>query len=359
MGSTLLIGNVWIIDKRSGSCLIHRNYGKLTKIDSNLFSGLLTAIINFSVEITGGDFVRSVAMGVNKFFYHLSDDFIIAISMDENSNEEEAKPILQIILDSFISQGYAEKALNQKNYGVLEPFEKELDQMVHAMESSIIISQDNKGGIQERKTQTESPDPNAIFKKQDIEKAIENAEAALSGGSYKEAINFFKLAIKGFEDLKELEMANWCNEMINLTKVLWLKEIEEKTENIQSPQTKPVTEYAFIIPTIENEIPPPKDAFAPPEMIEQTPIEIKTVDTSSPKPEAKLVKKYKKIPVVIKNPGSKMKFQPPDSLVIILCNGENSIEDIVEKTKLSTLEVNEILRKYQKKKILEIKRVLM
>ncbi len=194
---------MWIIEKKTGSCLIHRNYGKLEKIDSNLFSGLLTAIINFSQEITGGDFIKSVAMGRNKFFYNLSENFIVAISMDEKYTAEDAKSILEIILDSFISEGYAEKALESSEVWQLHPFEEAIDKIVQTFENSIILIRDDTGIVEEmQKKAEEVVNPLLAKKKEEIEKAIENAEWALSGGNYKEAVKCFKTAADGFTGIQ-------------------------------------------------------------------------------------------------------------------------------------------------------------
>jgi len=353
-----LIGNVWIIDKKSGSCLIHRNYGKLAKIDSNLFSGLLTAIINFSLEITGGDFVRSVAMGVNKFYYHLSEDFIIAISMDANFTEDDAKPILQIILDSFISQGYAQKALTTNDVIVLQPFEEEIDQMVRTIEASIVISEDSQGNVEERKKQPITIDPETNLKKKEIEKAIENAEWALSGTNYKEAIKFFKIAAESFEFLLEMEMADWCYEMINLTKMLWLKAIGDGTKYISAPQDE-LIEPSTTKETNNNEIiSSHKQISKNFEYIDEINKHSNTKTTPSIIGSSKTEELCKKIPYIIKKHGKNVKVKPPESLVIILCDGKNTIEDIAKKTKLTQLKVNEILRKFQKKNIIKIKRVI-
>ena len=137
-----MISNVWIIGKKTGLCLIHNNYGKLKKVDANLFSGLLAAIINFSEEVTGGDFIKSVAMGSNKFFYRVSSNFIIAISMEERYNELDAKPILDHILNSFITMGYADLALSTQNTLLLEPLEKQIDEIIQDATNILTIRRD-------------------------------------------------------------------------------------------------------------------------------------------------------------------------------------------------------------------------
>ncbi|MHA1383711.1 MAG: hypothetical protein ACTSR3_08155 [Candidatus Helarchaeota archaeon] len=342
-----MIGNVWIINKKSGSCLIHRNYGKLEKIDSNLFSGLLTAIINFSLEITGGDFVRSVAMGKNKFFYHLSDDFIIAVSMDEDFTEEDARPILQIILDSFISQGYAEQALINSDVFMLQPFEEEIDKMVQTIEESTIISQGSEGIVEKRKIPVKSEDTQIIQKKKEIEHAIENAEWAMAAANYKEAIGFFKIAGEGFNYLKEPDMAEWCFEMAGLTKMLWLKTLEESTQYISRPAQKITEQKSMENKVITDiKIKNKKRAISGSKKIQ--PLRIKTTTSEL----------CKRLPYLQKHPGKKFKFPTPDSYIIPLCDGTRSIEEIAKITKINLLKVNEIIRKYQKKKLIKIKRVI-
>ena len=80
----------------------------------------------------------------------------------------------------------------------------------------------------------------------------------------------------------------------------------------------------------------------------------------SKKTEAQYVKPstttFAKLPVLLKELTGKEKFPLNDVRVLQLCDGKHTIEDIIKKTKLSRLEIQNIVRNYQKKKVLNLKR---
>ena len=65
-----------------------------------------------------------------------------------------------------------------------------------------------------------------------------------------------------------------------------------------------------------------------------------------------------RVPVLTVSIKSK-KFGMEEAKVLHLVNGENTISDICEKTRLPQLKVDEILRKYQKKRWIKLKRVII
>ncbi|MHA1263838.1 MAG: double zinc ribbon domain-containing protein [Candidatus Helarchaeota archaeon] len=78
-----------------------------------------------------------------------------------------------------------------------------------------------------------------------------------------------------------------------------------------------------------------------------------------PEPEEKALSKAAvRVPVLTVSIANK-KFGMEEAKVLHLVNGENTISDICEKTGLPQLKVDEILRKYQKKKWIKLKRVII
>ncbi|MFX1450712.1 MAG: hypothetical protein ACFFCM_07720 [Promethearchaeota archaeon] len=349
-----MIGDVWIIDKHSGVCLIHKNYDKSQNVDANLFSGLLTAIINFSAEVTGGDYVKSVTMGSKKFFYSISDYFIIAVSMDLGFNEVDAKIFLGNILTTFVKLGFLDKALRTEDVLVLKPFELEIDKIVHDTARGLAVGPGKTHDLAELTAVKEIDAPETKLKKAKIEDAIENAEWSLSMGYYKDALVYFETAVNLFRELEEFDMAKWCEEMIELTKMMELQEeietISETEKEIDQPIPGETPETSKMDPILAKKAELLKD------------IGQFRSESTSEKTVKKIVKPTSKRyaerrPSLVKKLGSQ-KLPLEDLKVLRLCNGTNNIQEITNKSNLALVKVNEIIRKYQKKKMITIKRVI-
>ncbi|MHA1378256.1 MAG: hypothetical protein ACTSRG_07725 [Candidatus Helarchaeota archaeon] len=67
-------------------------------------------------------------------------------------------------------------------------------------------------------------------------------------------------------------------------------------------------------------------------------------------------KTFAKLPILTKKLTGKEKFPIEHVLVLNLCDGEHVIEEIVKKTRLTRIAVEKIIRDYQKKKMVTIKR---
>ncbi|MFX1450713.1 MAG: hypothetical protein ACFFCM_07725 [Promethearchaeota archaeon] len=309
-----MIEDIWIVDKYSGLCIIHKKYGKSQNIDSNLFSGLLTAIVNFSAEITGGDYIKAVTMGSKKFFYSISDYFILAVSMDLSFDEVDAKIFLGNILTAFVKLGYADKAINQSDYdpSVFKPFEISIDKIVKNTKRSLAISANDTESLTDQYPEIqEIESPEIKLKKAKIEEAIEHAEHSLSKGFYKDALIHFQTAKNLFNELEEFDMAKWCKEMIERIKMV---ELEEEIEAFSKLEREKAQKF---------------------------PDETEKIT--------------KETPILVKKLGKK-KMSFIDMEILSLCNGNRTIEEISNKTNIPLIKVKEIIQKYQKRNFIEIKR---
>lgn len=67
----------------------------------------------------------------------------------------------------------------------------------------------------------------------------------------------------------------------------------------------------------------------------------------------------KSVPFLIKKLTGKEKFPLEEAQILQFCDGTNSIEDICAKTGYARLKVDEVIRDYQKKKWIELKRIVL
>ncbi len=94
------------------------------------------------------------------------------------------------------------------------------------------------------------------------------------------------------------------------------------------------------------------------EITEEITISQQTAPTPSAKPQYTQVdsKKFAKLPRLIKELTGKEKFPINDVKILRLCDGTHTIMDIIKETKISRLAVEGVIRTYQKKKYLTLKR---
>ncbi|NVM03395.1 MAG: hypothetical protein HWN67_13775 [Candidatus Helarchaeota archaeon] len=67
-------------------------------------------------------------------------------------------------------------------------------------------------------------------------------------------------------------------------------------------------------------------------------------------------KKFARLPRLIKELTGREKFPINDVKVLRLCDGKHTIKDIIKETKISRLAVESVIRNYQKKKYISLKR---
>jgi len=88
--------------------------------------------------------------------------------------------------------------------------------------------------------------------------------------------------------------------------------------------------------------------------IEEVPEKLEGVQSET----ATVTQSFKKLPLLIKKLDGKEKFPIEVATVLRFCDGEHSIEEICEKTKYPKVKVNSIIREYNQKKWLDLKKVL-
>ena len=67
----------------------------------------------------------------------------------------------------------------------------------------------------------------------------------------------------------------------------------------------------------------------------------------------------KTVPFLMKKLTGKEKFPLEDAQILQFCDGTNSIEDICAKTGYARLKVDQVIREYQKRKWIELKRIVL
>lgn len=96
-----LIQNVYIIRSSSGLCLLTRKYGEIN-FNEDLISGFLTALRDFSKEVTGGEgVIRVLDMNAYNVILVFKEALMIAAAVDKFDNKNIAMSALNKILTQF------------------------------------------------------------------------------------------------------------------------------------------------------------------------------------------------------------------------------------------------------------------
>lgn len=124
VGDGHMIHNVYIM-KRSGECIISRKYGSL-KVDEDLVTGFLSAILNFSEQLDG-ERVESIVMGNKKFVYTGMGDVIFIAYADKNDPVKES---LEVLGRTFMEK-YGETLKKWKGErDIFNDFTKQMDEIL-------------------------------------------------------------------------------------------------------------------------------------------------------------------------------------------------------------------------------------
>jgi len=239
-----LINNIWIINKTTSVCLLQKSYENQTKqLDNDLFSGFMTAIFNFSKEISDfGESVHSISMGRTKFFYQSTENIIVVVSTDRRINEILIEPVMERIITEFQKKGYEALVTKRvQEIGLFEDFKAPLDNIVHDAEKTLgsLITEEDAYIIEQKispqqrspilkavqasaRTETEKAELQAL--EENVIEAIENAEQAISEGDIQGSIIYYGVAAGLFQRLGENEKAELCNNMIRQAKEVLSKQ---------------------------------------------------------------------------------------------------------------------------------------
>ncbi|MHC1592075.1 MAG: hypothetical protein ACXQS8_08305 [Candidatus Helarchaeales archaeon] len=217
--------------------MLQKTYVNNTKqLDNDLFSGFITAIFNFSKEISDFDeSLHSISMGRVRFFYRSTEAIIVVVSADKRINESQIEPIMDRIISEFQEKGFEKLVAKRvQEIQVFEKFSNNLDRIITDAEEMLQATIIEEEPIQERKSKLKARSPilkavqaDAQTKSEMAElqalrdgvvEALENAEHALTQGDLQGSIIYYGVAAGIFQRLGDFEKAKLCNKMVNQAK---------------------------------------------------------------------------------------------------------------------------------------------
>ncbi|MFO7797216.1 MAG: hypothetical protein ACQERB_16645 [Promethearchaeati archaeon] len=99
-----MIHNVYIIDQRTGICLLHRKYGSI-EFNQDLVSGFLTALKDFSIEFSkGSGELKVIDMQVFYLMLVFREGVLVTAAADKNDDAKITHKALNNIIDKFVDK---------------------------------------------------------------------------------------------------------------------------------------------------------------------------------------------------------------------------------------------------------------
>jgi hypothetical protein len=121
-----MIEEFWIINL-NGICLFHRSiYGKEFKVEDQLFSGLLSAILQMYSELSSSQ-IQKLEGGEGKFLFFGKQNLIYIVKTKINSDDKKIKKKIEQIQDLFINKFHDELEKFEGDVTSFKQFEKDLD----------------------------------------------------------------------------------------------------------------------------------------------------------------------------------------------------------------------------------------
>jgi len=97
----IIIHNVYIIDQKTGICLLHRKYGSI-EFNQDLVSGFLTALKDFSIEFSkGSGELKVIDMQVFYLMLVFKEGVLVTAAADKNDDAKITHKVLNDIIDRF------------------------------------------------------------------------------------------------------------------------------------------------------------------------------------------------------------------------------------------------------------------
>lgn len=125
-----LIQNVYVIRSASGLCLLSRRYGEI-QFNEDLISGFLTALRDFSKEVTGGEgIIRVLDMKSYNVILVFRENLMIAAGVDKHDNKNIAMTALGKVLNQFMEKYNLEKW--DGNISMFKGFESNIDEILES-----------------------------------------------------------------------------------------------------------------------------------------------------------------------------------------------------------------------------------
>ncbi len=121
---------LYLIDAKSGNCLIFRKYGNF-EFNEDLISGFLTALKEFSSEVTGGKgHMKTLDMGENTILLLNESGLLIAAALTKRDDESIAYRALKDVLAAFNSEFKDTMETWKGNLKIFKGFEPKIDKIL-------------------------------------------------------------------------------------------------------------------------------------------------------------------------------------------------------------------------------------
>ncbi|NVM04454.1 MAG: hypothetical protein HWN67_19175 [Candidatus Helarchaeota archaeon] len=125
-----MIQNVYVIRSASGLCLLSRRYGEI-QFNEDLISGFLTALRDFSKEVTGGEgIIRVLDMKSYNVILVFRENLMIAAGVDKHDNKNIAMTALGKVLNQFTEKFNLDRW--DGNISMFKGFESVIDEILES-----------------------------------------------------------------------------------------------------------------------------------------------------------------------------------------------------------------------------------
>ena len=98
----MVIHNVWVFTKKSGTSLCHKKYGSV-EVDESIFSGFLSSINTLAEAEFDQKGIESIHMGNYKFMYESFADVVFTVAADPTDTDTQLKNCLKNMRKEFFN----------------------------------------------------------------------------------------------------------------------------------------------------------------------------------------------------------------------------------------------------------------